>query len=332
MAATNTSTTPATLILPSSVSIVIGITTIPERLSKGLLAKSLQSLLAQDTLANIAAIVVNIPAISLKGKAYDKAAALALMKLHPKIIVQYGVLDMGPITKLVPTLGYVDQMFAGKTNGAALANDVWIALADDDTVYSPNILMNLFAQTQLTDAAVGFAGRSGVASLYHHGVSQRAEVTFLETFAGVIYKRGTFGPLPAFTEWLKTLPADAAFVDDIVIGAWMNKHNVRMFVVPLGPQVQGVAGSTVAHDAADTPQLRNGNLFERNIKVLRSLQAAGYFPELNPKDVLGHVVMAAVDTTYGTLNNMQNTIGAIGHFFNTAFQPPKNAVDKTTSA
>lgn len=307
---------PPQVTLPQSVRVVIGITTIPERLHKGLLQRSLQSLLSQDLASHIAAIVVNIPAVSMKGKPYDKSAAMDLKRMDPKkIVVNYGVNDDGPITKLVPTLSTIDQRFGGK---GLSTDDIWICLADDDTVYSPNMLSNLLAQAQLSDVAVGFAGRCGFMSMYVHGVSNRMEAIFLETFAGVAYKRGVFGPVDAFTQWLTTLPENAIFVDDIVIGAWFSKQQKKLYVLPLGPR----SGDMSKHDPSDTPELRNGNLLERNIQVQRALQKQGYFPELTPKDPVGHVVMGAVDFAYGTLSNVQKATNAFTDFWK-QFAPPQ---------
>jgi hypothetical protein len=305
--------------LPQSVRVVIGITTIPERLHKGLLQRSLQSLLSQDLADHIVGIVVNIPAVSIKGKPYDKNIAMELKKMDPnKIVVNYGVSDDGPITKLLPTLSIMDQRFGGKGEST---DDIWVCLADDDTVYSPNMLSNLLAQAQLSDVAVGFAGRHGFMSMFAHGVSNRTEAIFLETFAGVAYKRGVFGPVPAFTQWLTTLPENAIFVDDIVIGAWFSKQQKKMYMLPLGQ----LDGDMIKHDPSDTPELRSGNLMERNIKVQRALQQQGYFPELTPKDPMGHVVMGAVDFAYGTLNNVWKAGNAFNDFWKQFAPPPQHS-------
>jgi len=310
---------------PQSVRVVFGITTIPERLHKGLLQKSLQSLLSQDLIDHVAAIVVNIPAVSMKGKPYDRQLAMDLKKLNPnKIFVNYGVNDDGPITKLIPTLRYIDQYLGGKANSAtddiwSATDDIWVCLADDDTVYSNNMLSNLLAQAQLSDVAVGFAGRCGFMSLYVHDVQNRMEAIFLETFAGVAYKRGVFGPLPEFTQWLTTLPENAIFVDDIVIGAWFSRQQKKLYVLPLGRR----DGDMIKHDPSDTPELRNGNLLERNIQVQRALQKQGYFPDLTPKDPMGHVVMGAVDFAYGALSNVQKATNAFTDFWKQFAPPPK---------
>lgn len=118
--------------------------------------------------------------------------------------------DVGPATKLVPTLERVSEP------------DTWIMTVDDDVRHLPTAI------ERLEDAAIADPETA-------HGYSDYAlwrkweqgkPVDFLAGFAGCIYKRDFFGP--DFTAYFaKTMTEKACFFqDDIVIGNYLALNQV----------------------------------------------------------------------------------------------------------
>lgn len=124
--------------------IIVGLTTIPERLEKGIIKKCLKSILNQTIQADY--IVVNIPKISTKGVKYNYHATRKLLKLDKKIIIRWGIKDEGPITKLFGTLDFIKSK--GIINGK-------IILVDDDVEYNKLVIEYLISKNY---PAVGFVG------------------------------------------------------------------------------------------------------------------------------------------------------------------------------
>jgi hypothetical protein len=276
--------------------VIVGITTIPERLEKGLLEKAIKTLLAQTRVPD--AIVVNVPETSKKGVVYDKAKAMALKQLSPIVHVNYGGPDPGPIAKLLKTLRFIDHYYP-----AEKGLDPWIMLADDDTSYPSHLIQSLIDGKQPEDRAVGFVGRSSGFLWLHLHIKDRMEnVTFLETYAGVLYKRDTFGRTDDFVQWLGTLPPESMFVDDIVIGAWMNMRGTSMTIIP-------ALKDQVSHDAQGTLQLNEANNFGgRNRAVFRSLQSLGYFPETVPRGFFEEFVHTSIDRVWPIVGQIAKAV------------------------
>ncbi len=246
--------------------IIVGLTTIPERLEKGIIKKCLKSILNQTIPVDY--IVVNIPEISCKGIKYSYDKANELSKLDEKIIVRWGINDEGPITKLLGTLDFIQSK--GIIDGK-------LVLVDDDVEYNEQIIKYLMSQN---NPAVGFAGRQSyiennkVKDLQFHDEHHLFEVeyiSFLETFASVCYDINLFD-VNAMRLWIKELPPGTFYVDDIVIGAWLWKNDVVPCLISVDKNIK-----LYSHNAENTPELSNDNLINRNIKVFSELYSLGYF-------------------------------------------------------
>jgi hypothetical protein len=311
--------------------IIVGLTTIPERLKKGVIKKCIKSIVNQTIPVDY--IVVNIPEVSSKGVKYDYHAAHELVKLDKKIIIRWGINDEGPITKLFGTLDFI------KSKGII---DGKIVLVDDDVEYHKLAIEYLISQNY---PAVGFVGRQSSVNIVTNKVkdlifrnehSSRIEgIDFIETFASVCYDLNSFNIyniiqacaklLPRYSldgskslnnivinnveeliyrdvhigkienidfletfalvcydinlfnindmrTWIKQLPPDAFYVDDIVIGAWLWKNNVTPYIITICKKLK-----LYSHDAEGTTQLSDNNLNYRNIKVFSELYSLGYF-------------------------------------------------------
>lgn len=187
------------------VSVIISLTTIPERV--GTLNRVLDSLVAQRGV--VFEVHVNLP--------YGVQAS------HPDPRVKFfSVEDLGPITKLVPTLRRV-------TNPAQR-----IVIVDDDFLYHPAMLAvyaEYLAHPMFERAALGFQGlifnraanRFDCVLTLPPGTHQPVE--YLQGFKSACYRRDHF-PV-AFTDgW-----ALAHWNDDFTTGAWLGATNIPAAVV-----------------------------------------------------------------------------------------------------
>lgn len=259
------------------VEVVVGLTTIPPRLEKGLTKRSIQSIIESSKTSNMKlTIVVNVPRISRSGEEYsheklDELRALENVRVHEL------ERDEGPITKLKGTLIFMqDRGYAPTTK---------IILIDDDCRYSTDFLTTLFhAHENGKHRAIGSTGQSlipndtdGLPELhYKHGMAdvgqeyETHDVTFLETVSGAMYDFEVFQPLEVFFEWLNNVPDFTHDADDILIGKWIRD------ISPLGikPKRFATDRELVVHHAEDTPELRNINLSGNNIKSAVALNFA----------------------------------------------------------
>jgi len=240
----------------------MSVTTIPERIV--LLPKFLESLSRQTIKPD--AIYLQIPRISRKGKPYDINKIKKMIEKYPKANFQLNIVDNdeGPITKLYPVLDLERD------------DDTNIILVDEDVIYDPKLVETLLNNRHL--GAVGFAGRSFWPNpfynllLFKSGAWRITQVDFLETYHGVLYKRHNFpATSKIFLDWIHHLKnPKSIFTDDIVIGAWLSQKRQPRYIVPLN-------GIRIEHDASGLPELRNSNLWDRNMDVYKSLYDDGYF-------------------------------------------------------
>ena len=241
--------------------IIVGLTTIPERLEKGIIKKSIKSILNQTIKVDY--IVVNIPEVSCKGVKYNYDSAQELSKLDDKIIIRWGIIDEGPITKLFGTLDFIKSK--GIINGK-------IILVDDDVEYHKLAIKYLISNNY---PAVGFVGRQFNYKNNDLIYKKEGEIDFLETFASVCYDINLFD-INDMRLWVKQLPPETFYVDDIVIGAWLWKNNVTPRIIKIAKNLK-----LYYHDAENTEELSSDNLNYRNIKVFNKLYSLSYYKKKN---------------------------------------------------
>ena len=154
-------------------------------------------------------------------------------------------------------------------------NRINIMLIDDDVVYHPNIIRNLWNQFKSFNNSVslGYAGRIWLSNQNHlkfrhlHRSPQKLlKVDILETYHLVIHPSHIF--LEYYNDWIQFIKdtknkcPDSIFTDDIVISLWCHLKNIPKFVLK-GPKVK------LNHH--NTPQLSTLNLEGRNDKVFISI-------------------------------------------------------------
>jgi len=249
--------------------IIVSLTTIPERLEKGLPRKCIESILKQTVQPDI--IVVNIPSVSRKNKPYSQTLANELSSLNPNpsllfgsiktiIKVQYGIKDLGPITKLIPTLNLISSM---RQN---MEIHPLIILVDDDCIYDSQMIENLVKfKTDTDEMAIGQAGRKNIKNVLEF-FSPESNITddvvyvdILEAYAGVLYDYQLFKDQEQdFNEYVMSLPSYVLNADDIIIASWVKKNGKKL--CKIGKRYPNV----VLQDAKGTPELYKDNLFGGN--------------------------------------------------------------------
>lgn len=228
---------------PEAQRVIVSLTTIPERIEKGVIQMSLFSLLKQTKLPH--KIYINIPLETKKGAKYPIALLEKSLNDLKSNLIHINIVprDLGPITKILPILPLV-------------RDDDFLVLVDDDVTYDSSMIENLIHSGR---PAVGFAGRKDGLK-YVTGLTFQGEVEFLETFAGVMYKALLMKGLAAYVESFHGLCHDQ---DDILIGKYLKEKNISPFVMKCQRFAQ--------HNAQGTAELRHKNLKEENRKCYGQL-------------------------------------------------------------
>ena len=201
------------------------LTTIPERVDDGKLEKTLSSIRNQTLVPNY--IILNVPKQTRAGKLYDFEK---LDRLADKYCVFINIIekDLGPITKIVPTLEFTKP-------------ESKIFIVDDDTIYDKNTLKTLYDSNL---PAVGFYGRKNL-QWFENTTSTPMKMDFLETYGGVLYDANLLIGLEAVFK--------CSSQDDIVIGKHLKNRGIDSFIIN-NSYIQ------TKSDGSGSPQLRDENL------------------------------------------------------------------------
>ena len=155
---------------------------------------------------------------------------------------------MGPITKIIPVIKFLD------------GNDK-VILVDDDVKYDPKTFETLCKSNR---DAVGFTGLNSKRDGYDyiHDVENEKEVDILETYHCVMYSASLLKDLEFYNENLGDL---CYLQDDIKIAKYFSEKGIKRYVIPKCENMK------TEHNAEDTPELRNENLQNGNKNCLRIL-------------------------------------------------------------
>ena len=210
--------------------VIVTMTTIPERIASNTISKTLKSISLQTR--EPYAVYINVPQKTRKNIDYPIDELYKIAQDYKNVNINVVDEDLGPITKIVPTLQYINS------------ND-YVILVDDDVQYIPEMIETLINANK---DAVGFAGRKNMdflTSEYYTGT-----VDFLETYAGVLYRGDV---LFGLDEYYKTVKHLCAGQDDIVIGKFLKSKNIIPEIIPISKFPSD-------HNAEGTPELRNENV------------------------------------------------------------------------
>jgi hypothetical protein len=212
--------------------IVCTLTTIPERVNKGKLEKTLESL--HDQILQPDIIILNIPKTTTTGQTYDMEKIHKLAQKYNNVKVNIVEKDLGPITKIIPTLEFIQD-------------DDKVVIVDDDIIYDKNMIKTLY-EANLPE--VGFYGRNNLIWT-DNKKNTPLPTDFLETYGGVMYN----GYI------IKDLKPDESgickFQDDIVIGNHLKNKNISPFLI-------NSSHLKIKYNSYGTPQLRDRNLVDGN--------------------------------------------------------------------
>lgn len=254
----------------NKIHIYIGLTTIPNRLPY--IHNTLNSLLNQDTQPT--KIYLFIPS---KSKRFNSEYNINNIKKElindPNQIIEYitGIEDEGPITKFYKLLDLVPRE---KNN--------YLFLADDDIIYPSDRISNIKKYININDdvtKAYGIAGR-----VYFNRDKERLlffklkekgfmYVDILETYNMVAYPRKIFPENSnEFIKWLKKLPKEAFYVDDIVLSYWCKLHNCKRVIYFSNKEIQMYSDVDEIPENVREEQLLKDNLRGgRNMRIYKEL-------------------------------------------------------------
>jgi len=197
--------------------VVITLTTIPDRIDK--LIPCLYSLLSQTK--RVDCIYINVPYISLKGKAYR--VPKWLNNLH-NIKIRRVIKDWGPSCKLLPTA----QVESSDTN---------IIVVDDDIIYGSRFVesitytFNLFRGGAAITNYGSIIGDSTTNTIYNYLFNSSTincphKLNLLFGCGGYMLRNDM---LPSEVFDYKSAPKEVVYVDDNWISGWLTVNNINIY-------------------------------------------------------------------------------------------------------
>ena len=244
--------------------ICIGLTTIPERLKKGMTATAIQSILNNSVIPE--KIILTIPTKTMKGEEYPLQILDKHPFNHPRVYIHYVNEDKGPILKLLGLLEFIHLH--------QIKHEYFI-LIDDDSIYPIHILRKIWSQHILQKSiqvSLGFAGRIWnpktkildykTMDKYHD--IKKLKVDLIETFHIALHPLSPFllNDFQSFLNEIYLKCDKAKFTDDIVINCWLNKNNIERYIIH---------GPPIKVNDYKTQKLSNQNLKGRNELVFTSI-------------------------------------------------------------
>ena len=247
------------------INLYIGITSIPIRLKY--IHNTLNSLLNQDVKPE--KIFVFLPDKSIRLKMDYNINDIQKDKINdPNNIIEYitGVNDEGPITKFYSLLDIIPK---NKNN--------FLLVADDDVVYPKSRIGDIKKYINVnSNNSYGFSGRKYFKNNNKEGLkfysNMFKEVDILEGFDIMAFPRNIFPDNSNdFLKWVKTLPKESFFVDDIVLSKWCDLNNSKRFIYPKEQDNKFYGEVDDVPESVKKVQLLNENLNGRNMEIFKVL-------------------------------------------------------------
>lgn len=225
--------------------VMIGMTTIPERLMKGKTQQAIQSILNNHV--HPQKIILTIPTKTLRGETYPQKIFEQPLFQNPLIKLHFVDEDEGPILKLN---GLLDFLKKGK-----IPLNKSFVLMDDDIIYPPDILQNLWDHHKnIPHASIGYAGRIWLKKrnrLIFFNLTWQLQkllrVHIIETFHLALHPLDVF--FNRHQEWLSFVKEvkeeckESVFTDDIVISLWCKMNRIPRLITK-GPTVKNIDHGT----------------------------------------------------------------------------------------
>jgi len=198
--------------------IIISLTTIPSRLNYHDQNGGLQPVLNRLLTLSYSdyEIHLNIPYV-VKKTNEEYSLPSWLTEITDSKLKIFRTDDYGSMTKILPTILRTEE-----------SDDVIIITVDDDLSYEDGFIeYHIEKRKQYPNAAIGFAGISAINGSCHFCTTVRNDVRvkIIEGYKTVSYKRSFFKP-DFFSEFV-----GESWSDDIILSAYMGKHNIEKWVV-----------------------------------------------------------------------------------------------------
>jgi hypothetical protein len=202
-----------------SKNVTLSLSTVPERLSNT--DDNLNPKMSITSLLNLTyenyEIHFNIPLINKRtGKEYHIPEWLSALEKENSKLKIFRCEDYGPPTKIIPTILRVNDP------------EAFIIVFDDDHAYEKDVIEQHLTKHEIyNNCVLGFAGLcSGDPALYFcTSVEKDTEVQLMEHYKSVSYRRKYFKD-DFFEEF-----AGKSWNDDVLLGAYMGKHNIKKIVL-----------------------------------------------------------------------------------------------------
>lgn len=218
--------------------VVCSLTTIPERIQRGTLKKTLDSIHNQSLQPRVT--YIHVPRFTAKNpRPYDLHALHRIADQYDgRVRINVIERDLGPISKLVPVIPLLRP------------DDDFVFLVDDDVSYHPSTLETLVASGY--SDAVGLAARDHDLNFLINA-KRPHKVPFIETFAGALYSTNVLRRTnPSLAQFNESLGNTCFGQDDIKIGKFLQIHKIDPVLL--------AHTQLSIHDAQGTPQLNAENV------------------------------------------------------------------------
>ena len=198
--------------------IIISLTTIPSRLNYHDPNGGLQPVLKRLLTLSYSdyEVHLNIPYI-VKKTNEEYSIPSWLTEITDSKLKIFRTDDYGSMTKILPTILRTEEN-----------DNIIIITVDDDLSYEDGFIeYHLEKRKQYPNAAIGFAGISALNGTCHFctTVKEDVRVKIIEGYKTVSYRRSFFKP-DFFSEFV-----GESWSDDIILSAYMGKHNIEKWVV-----------------------------------------------------------------------------------------------------
>lgn len=181
--------------------VFISLTTSPKRLH------ALYSVLPSLHLPCVYFIVLNIPD-SFKGETYNEMQLIQLCKDFPQLYINHFGSDIGPLSKLVPTIKVADK-----------PTDVIITV-DDDTLYTSDVIIDLCKlHVQRPNVVISHQAGPNIWNL---------KLTNVLGFQGVLYPVNVLNAAVVNTMLEYNRIPQCKIHDDMTITMALYKHNIQI--------------------------------------------------------------------------------------------------------
>src|SRR6266699_4563733 len=227
--------------------VIASLTTVPGRINN--LRPTIRSLLKQTRPPD--EIVLAIPEFSIREQRPYTVPEYVLRL--PRLRVLHCRRDWGPATKFIPIVR--EELAAGRGN-------TLIMVVDDDRIYPRDAVETyLHYNEQLPDAALCFRGAAMPRNLdWRNAKMIRASELREPQPAAVMTGCGSYLIQPRFFDeslWdYSQAPQGAFYIDDIWISGWLNRRNVKRYVVPASAMMRSVFRQRRTLSLHDVPEGR----------------------------------------------------------------------------